>query len=56
MHDYGGWMWLLIDVILVAILAASLIYGIGMWRQRHRDRVTEQVRDEATDRLYHKEQ
>jgi hypothetical protein len=56
MHDYGGWMWLFIDVILVAILAASLIYGIGMWRQRHRNRATEQVRDEATDRLYHKEQ
>jgi len=54
MHDYGGWMWLLIDVVLVAILAGALAYGIGMWRNRHRDRATEEVRDEATDRLYHR--
>jgi len=53
MHDYGGWMWLIIDVVMVAILAAALIYGIGMWRQRRRDRITEQMRDDATDRLYH---
>jgi len=41
---------------MVAILAGALIYGIGMWRQRRRDRTTEQARDEATDRLYHKQQ
>jgi hypothetical protein len=56
MQDFGGWMWLIIDVGLVAILAGALIYGMGMWRKRHRDRATEQVRDEATERLYHKGQ
>ena len=56
MHDYGGWMWLIIDVVMVAILAAALIYGIAMWRQRRRDRITEQMRDDATDRLYHEQQ
>jgi hypothetical protein len=56
MHDYGGWMWLLIDVVLVAILAAALVYGIGMWRRRSRNRTTQDIRDEATDRLYHKQQ
>jgi hypothetical protein len=56
MHDYGGWMWFLIDVVLVVILAAALIYGIGMWRKRYRNSATQQVRDEATDRLYHKGQ
>ena len=39
---------------MVAVLAGALIYGIGMWRNRHRDRATEQVRDEATERLYHR--
>jgi len=53
MHDYGGWMWFLIDIVLVAVLAAALIYGIGMWHRRPRDGATQQVRDEATDRLYH---
>jgi len=54
MHDYGGWMWLVMDVILVAILAAALICGMAAWQRRYRDRATEQIRDEATDRLYHK--
>jgi hypothetical protein len=56
MHDYGGWMWFVIDVILVAVLAGGLIYGIMMWRRRHRDRVTQEIRDEATERLYHQQQ
>ena len=54
MHDYGGWMWLVIDVVMVAILGGALIYGINMWRHRYRDPATEQIRDEATDRLYNK--
>ncbi len=52
--DQGGWLWFAIDVIFVAILAAVLIYGLAMWRRRYRDPATEAVRDEATDRLYHK--
>jgi hypothetical protein len=56
MHDYGGWMWLVIDVAMVAVLAAALLYGIGMWRKRYRDRTTQEVRDEATERLYRKGQ
>lgn len=55
MQDFGGWMWLIIDVGMVVVLAGALIYGMGMWRNRHRDRATEQVRDEATERLYHQE-
>jgi hypothetical protein len=56
MHDYGGWMWFLIDVVLVVILGAALIYGIGMWHRRPRNSATQEIRDEATDRLYHKQQ
>jgi hypothetical protein len=47
MPDYGGWMWLVIDVAMVAVLAAALFYGIGMWRRRYRDRATQEVRDEG---------
>jgi hypothetical protein len=56
MQDYGGWMWLAIDVAMVAILAVALFYGVGMWRRRYRNRATQEVRDEATERLYHKGQ
>jgi len=49
-------MWLLIDVGFVVVLAAALIYGISMWHKRPRNSATEAVRDNATDRLYHKQQ
>jgi heme exporter protein D len=52
MHDYGGWMWLFIDVVLVAILAVALIYGTAMWRRRYRDPATQQARDDATRRAF----
>jgi hypothetical protein len=48
MSDSGGWLWLLIDVVLVALLAAGLIYGTVMWRHRRRNG----RRDEATKELY----
>jgi len=54
MHDYG-WMWLIIDVVLVAALAAGLVYGVAMWRHHYRDRATQRLRDEATRRLYQEE-
>jgi hypothetical protein len=31
--DAGGALWLFIDVVLVAALAAGLIYGLLMWRR-----------------------
>ena len=49
--DTGGWLWLLIDVGLVAVLAAALMYGVLAW-QRGRSRSTDQARDEATRELY----
>jgi hypothetical protein len=55
MHDYGGWMWLIIDVVMVAILGGALAYGMTMWRRRYRDPATKQVRDDATNRLYNKQ-
>ena len=52
MPQLSGWLWLFIDVALVALLGAALIYGITKWRRRPRDPATEQIRDEATRRTY----
>jgi hypothetical protein len=46
--DAGFWLWLLIDVGFVVILAITLVYGIYMWRTRSRKQTRERVRDEAT--------
>jgi hypothetical protein len=52
--DAGGWLWLVIDVLLVAVFAAALIYGIAMWRNRRRNPEIERRRDQATRDLYHR--
>ena len=56
MQDYGGWVWFLGEIGLLFVLASALMYGIAMWRSRPRNSATESIRDEATDRLYHKQQ
>jgi hypothetical protein len=50
--DAGGWLWLIIDVAFVALLAGALIYGVNVWRKR-RSAAAERVRDNATRELYH---
>lgn len=52
--DAGGWMWRLIDVVFLAVLAAALIYGIVQWRNRSKSRRAQQRRDDATRRLFEK--
>jgi hypothetical protein len=54
-EDQSGWMWLLLNVIAVAILGAAIIYGTMQWRKRRKSRGLQQARDNATDRLYHKQ-
>jgi hypothetical protein len=51
----GGYLWLLMDVVLVVILGGAIFYGIMQWRHRSRRPATEDARDEATRRLYHEE-
>lgn len=50
--DAGGWLWFFIDVVLVAVLAGGLIYGMAMWRRwkQHPTRVAE--RDQKTRELF----
>jgi hypothetical protein len=52
MDDTGGWLWFIIDVILVAALGIGIAYGIIAWRRRRKDPTIEGVRDAATHRAY----
>jgi hypothetical protein len=56
MPQLSGWLWFLIDVVLVAALAAAMIYGIVRWRRRRRSPVIDHARDEATQRVYRNEE
>jgi hypothetical protein len=49
--DLGGPLWLLIDVLAVVALGIAIAYGTMAWRRR-RNRGLEQVRDDATKRLF----
>jgi hypothetical protein len=51
-EDQGGWLWFLIDVVFVAVLAGAMLYGTVRWRRRYRDNATQQVRDRETLRGY----
>ena len=55
MSDFGGWLWLVIDVIFVALLAAGLIWGIMMWRSRRQTAHTERATKELYRRAAHDE-
>jgi hypothetical protein len=52
--DAGGWLWLVIDVAMVALLAIALIYGTMLWRQR-RSRAVQKAGERATTQLYERE-
>jgi Flp pilus assembly protein TadB len=51
--DASGWLWFVIDVIMVAALAITLIYATVLWRRR--SRALEQTSERATARLYERE-
>jgi hypothetical protein len=53
--DEGGWLWLVIDVLLVAALAGALVYGVSMWRRKRSEPATERAAREATKAMYHHE-
>ena len=48
--DAGGWLWIVIDVIMVAALAAGLIYATLSWRARRPS--DDLASQQATKRLY----
>jgi membrane protein implicated in regulation of membrane protease activity len=51
--DAGGWLWFVIDVVMVAVLAVALVYATVLWRRR-RGRL-EQVSERSTAQLYERE-
>ena len=51
--DAGGWLWFVIDVVMVALFAVALIYATVLWRRR-RGRL-EQVGERTTAQLYERE-
>lgn len=52
MTDPGGIMWFLIDVGLVAVLGAALVYGTIQWRKRSRNPTVKKVSENATREMY----
>lgn len=48
----GGWLWFILDVLGVAILAAALIYGMATWRRRPKSPAAERAREEAVRENY----
>ncbi|MFW6077729.1 MAG: hypothetical protein ACOC71_08240 [Hyphomicrobiales bacterium] len=52
MESIGGYMWLIIDVLLVAALAAAILWGTHQWRQRQRERRESEAETRAVDRVY----
>jgi hypothetical protein len=52
--DLGGPLWLLIDVLAVVALGAAIAYGTMAWKRR-RNPALEQVRDDATRKLFKEE-
>jgi hypothetical protein len=51
--DASGWLWLVIDVAMVAVLAIALAYGTVLWRRR--SRALAQASERATAQLYERE-
>ena len=50
--DLDAFLWLVIDVGFVALLAGALIYGMLQWRRRRKDRFSKDAEQKAVDRAY----
>jgi len=44
----GGWLFIIIDVIAVVVLAAAMLYGNALARRAPRDPATRRAQEEAT--------
>lgn len=55
MFDATAWnegLWVVIDILAVAVLGLAIFHGTRMWRNRPRDPVLQKQSDEAARRLY----
>ncbi|HXG80146.1 MAG TPA: hypothetical protein VNJ31_12525 [Methyloceanibacter sp.] len=48
----GGWLWLIIDVLGAAVLAAAMIYGVLQWRKHRSNRAERRAMDEKVRENY----
>jgi len=49
----GAWLFVVIDIVAVAVLAAAMFYGSRLTRGAPKDFATRRASDEATRKLYH---
>jgi hypothetical protein len=52
MPELSGYLWLLINLLMVVVLGAAILYAALVWRRRRRDRELERARNDATRRIY----
>jgi hypothetical protein len=50
--DFGGYLWLIIDIAFVAGLAAVMIYATYQWRHRRKTRSMQEAEKQAIERTY----
>jgi hypothetical protein len=55
MTEFGGILWLVIDVLFVVVLGGAIIYAIYQWRRRPRNAATRDVAEDAVRKEYHRE-
>lgn len=51
----GGWLWGILDVLGFVVLAAALVYGTMMWRNRRKDPAMKAAQNEVTHENYQQE-
>lgn len=51
----GGWLWAILDILGFVVLAAALVYGIVLWRNRRKDPAMKAAQDEVTHENYRQE-
>ena len=49
----GAWLFVVIDIVAVAVLAAAMFYGARLARRAPEDIARTRTSDEATRKLYH---
>jgi flagellar basal body-associated protein FliL len=52
MEETSGWLWIVLAVLAVVVLAAALIYGTMMWGQRRKDYATKHAQEKVTREHY----
>lgn len=54
MADYSGWLWVIIDILAVVVLAAVIFYA--GYQYAHRNRGNDALAEQATRRNYKEEE